>query len=99
MSRITGYSLTMPFAPRMSRAFRQEDLLGPHRARVLPLPEAPGEERHLSLDEASHARPRHALLLAEELVQPVVVDLATLIGTPSPPVLLQARRRADLRSH
>src|SRR5438093_360076 len=76
MSRITGYSLTMPFAPRMSRAFRQEDLLGPHRARVLPLPEAPGEERHLALDEASHARPRHALLLAEELVQPVVVDLA-----------------------
>src|SRR5438034_9448286 len=76
MSRITGYSLTMPFAPRMSRAFRQEDLLGPHRARVLPLPAAPGEERHLALDEASHARPRHALLLAEELVQPVVVDLA-----------------------
>src|SRR5437867_9387395 len=76
MSWFTEYSLTMPFAPRMSRAVRQADLLGPHRARVLPLPEAPGEERHLALDEASHARPRHALLLAEELVQPVVVDLA-----------------------
>src|SRR5207245_1633031 len=31
---------------------------------------------HLALHEAPHARPRHALLLAEELVQPVVVDLA-----------------------
>src|SRR5438046_284045 len=31
---------------------------------------------HLALHEAPHARPRHALLLAEELVQPVVVVLA-----------------------
>src|SRR5207249_11359463 len=47
------------------------------RARELLLRVAaldPGQ--HLALDEAPHARPRHALLLAEELLQPVVVDLA-----------------------